>query len=155
MFIIESPMPTSARAAMALTAIVTSGASTALVGWCGAPYVGSMRRIPGYDGQPDGGIEMNTRTLFLRDLRTTVRDTSFLGTASRPFATWELMSNIRAKVETDAGRNDGAEEIVAQTTDEKGNVRGEWIVRWTQASDDPQYVLGTASSRGKVVKCVL
>ena len=138
---------------MAITALVTSGASTALVGWCGAPYVNSMRRIPGYNNAPDGGVEMITKTLLLRDLRTTVHDTSFLGKASRPFATWELISHIRVPAEEE--RVDGVEEVVARTTDEAGKVQGEWRVRWSKALDDPNYLLGKASPHGRVVRYVL
>jgi len=150
MFVIESPLPTSARAAMAITALVTSGASTALVGWCGAPYVSSMRRIPGYNNAPDGGVEMITKTLLLRDLRTTVYDTSFLGKATRPFATWELVPQVR--VQAEEGRTDGLEEVVARTTDENGQVQGEWRVRWTKAIDDPNYLLGKVNPHGKLVR---
>ena len=44
-FIIESSLPSTARAALAATALATSGVSTALVGWCGRPYVTTLRRL--------------------------------------------------------------------------------------------------------------
>jgi len=45
MFIIESSLPFTARAALATAAIGTSGVSTALVAWCGRPYVTTLRRL--------------------------------------------------------------------------------------------------------------
>ena|SRR6266851_8403686 len=44
-FIVESSLPSTARAALATTALATSGVSTALVGWCGRPYVTALRRL--------------------------------------------------------------------------------------------------------------
>ena len=44
-FIVESSLPSTARAALATTALVTSGVSTALVAWCGRPYVTTLRRL--------------------------------------------------------------------------------------------------------------
>jgi hypothetical protein len=44
-FIVESSLPSAARAALATTALATSGVSTALVAWCGRPYVTTMRRL--------------------------------------------------------------------------------------------------------------
>jgi hypothetical protein len=44
-FIVESSLPSTARAALAATALATSGVSTGLVAWCGRPYVTTLRRI--------------------------------------------------------------------------------------------------------------
>lgn len=44
-FIVESSLPSTARAALATTALATSGVSTALVAWCGRPYVTTLRRL--------------------------------------------------------------------------------------------------------------
>jgi hypothetical protein len=44
-FIIESSLPSTARVALATTALATSGLSTALVAWCGRPYVTTLRRL--------------------------------------------------------------------------------------------------------------
>ncbi|KAH9976156.1 hypothetical protein BGW80DRAFT_1291663 [Lactifluus volemus] len=44
-FIIESSLPSAARVGLATTALATSGVSTALVAWCGRPYVTTLRRL--------------------------------------------------------------------------------------------------------------
>lgn len=44
-FVVESCLPSTARAALATTALATSGASTALVSWCGRPYVTTLRSL--------------------------------------------------------------------------------------------------------------
>ena len=44
-FIVESSLPSTARAALATTALATSGVSTALVAWCGRPYVTTLRNL--------------------------------------------------------------------------------------------------------------
>ena len=44
-FIVESSLPSTARAGLAATALATSGVSTALVAWCGRPYVTTLRRL--------------------------------------------------------------------------------------------------------------
>src|SRR6266852_5518819 len=44
-FVVESSLPSTARAALATTALATSGVSTALVAWCGRPYVTALRNL--------------------------------------------------------------------------------------------------------------
>lgn len=44
-FIVESSLPSTARVALATTALATSGVSTALVAWCGRPYVTTLRNL--------------------------------------------------------------------------------------------------------------
>ena len=44
-FIVESSLPSTARVALATTALATSGVSTALVAWCGRPYVTALRNL--------------------------------------------------------------------------------------------------------------
>jgi len=44
-FIVESSLPFTARAALATAALGTSGVSTTLVAWCGRPYVTTLRRL--------------------------------------------------------------------------------------------------------------
>lgn len=119
-FIIESALPMSARVALAATALGTSSISTALVGWCGAPYVSTLRRLP------DGGIEMETMTLHLRSRYTCVYDpTLFLRETRRPFAKWELVDNVEGKM-----GESKMEETVAETKDKHGRVLGRWVVQW-------------------------
>jgi hypothetical protein len=157
-FLIESPMPTAARAALAFGALGTSAFSTALVGWLGGPYVSSMRRVPitKTNGEEEGeAIEFKTKSLFLRDLNTTVFDTAFLTQTGRPFAKWELAREMEAQVdESRVGRKEGEEEVIAQTCDSKGVVKGEWKVRW-KAIGDGGMLQGVGFGKGKVVRSVL
>lgn len=139
-FLIESALPTSAKMALAVTALGTSGISTALVGWCGAPYVSTLRRLP--DG---GGIEMETMTLFMKSRHTLVYDPSlFLRVTERPFAKWELAARVDKAQE--AGELE--EETVAETKDSDGRVLGRWIVKWNSEGK------GECKDVGKVVRCV-
>jgi len=121
-FIIESTLPLSARVALAATTVGTSGISTALVSYCGSPYVNRLRRLPA----EVGGIEMETTTLFMKSRYTSVYDSSFLrDSTGRPFAKWELADAV------DGAKEEGeTEETVAETKDAEGNVLGRWIVRW-------------------------
>ncbi len=63
MFLVEANLPASARVALASIAIGTSGLSTALVGWCGKPYVKTLKRLKTSDGAE--GLELITYTLFM------------------------------------------------------------------------------------------
>ncbi|KAF8581096.1 hypothetical protein K439DRAFT_1355108 [Ramaria rubella] len=135
-FLIESTLPMSARAALALTALGTSGISTALVGWCGAPYVSMLRQLP--EGQ---GVEMETATLFLKSRYTSVYDSKlFLRDTGRPFAKWELAKAVEGKKEEGE-----FEETVAETRGRDGRVVGRWIVRWKDGK-------GECRGVGKVVR---
>lgn len=152
-------MPVSARAALAVTAIATSGASTGLVAWCGAPYVGSMRKVPPSGREKhgeEGGVELMTKSAFLKDLKTVVKSTAFLGQTTRPFAKWELVKHLRAEADFDKGegRRDGDEEILAETFDEDGDAIGAWVVLWRMALDDPKMVEGDARAEGRVVRYI-
>lgn len=137
-FIIESALPTSAKVALATTALGTSGISTALVGWCGAPYVSTLRRLPN-----GGGIEMETVTLHLKSRYTCVYDPSlFLRETGRPFAKWELVDKVEGNKEESE-----MEETVAETKDGDGHVLGRWIVRWRDGK-------GECSGVGNIIRCV-
>jgi len=72
MFLIESNLPTAARFALATTAVTTSGVSTALVAWCGKPYVTTLRRVKSSENDGIERLEMTTRTLGLHPLVTRV-----------------------------------------------------------------------------------
>lgn len=73
MFIVESNLPMSARVSLASIAVGTSGISTALVGWCGQPYVITLRYLTPEESGGAEGIEMTTQTLLLRQRVTRVR----------------------------------------------------------------------------------
>lgn len=153
MLVIDSPMPTSARIILACTAITTSGLSTALVGWCGSPYVSAMWKIP--DAKHEGAVEMATRTVFLREMRTRVLYPTFLKSTSRPFAKWELAKEVVDVEAVDAEAKVGTEEVVAETRDKKGNLKGRWIVKWRKADEWSKGLVGDCRAEGKVVRYVL
>jgi len=151
-FIVEAPIPTSARAALALTAVVASGGSTALIAWCGAPYVQSIRHLD--PSTPSSGVAMSTTSFWMKDLRTEVYDTAFLSQTTRAFAKWELVSLIR--MQRNVVRQPGAQEIVARTKDKTGKVLGEWVIDWnaddSKAEDAKNHVLGKGHARGNIVR---
>lgn len=62
----------SARVALASIAVGTSGISTGLVGWCGKPYVNTLRHLTPEENGGAEGIEMTTITLLLNTRVTKV-----------------------------------------------------------------------------------
>lgn len=163
LFMIEtsSAVPLVGRMALAGTVIVTSGVSTALVAWCGRPYVHKMTWIPVDDaaatpsqvaGKSPTGVELVTTTLTLRKRATRVYDTAFLVPTNRPFAKWELAEAFRlppAEAATEKAKgNLPREETVAETMDHNGKVIGRWIVRWDENGN------GLCNEAGKIVRCV-
>lgn len=72
MFLVESNLPLTARFALASIAIGTSGLSTALVGWCGQPYVTTLTRLKPEENDGVEGLEMTTLTLALHPRITRV-----------------------------------------------------------------------------------
>lgn len=145
-FIIDAPLSLSARIALAITALGTSLSSTALIGWCGKPYVVSMRRQPGSDA-----IELTTTNTFLRERRTVVLDPRFFQPTSRPFATWELPLNFTADIEAGGQRSDGTLEPVAITRDTSNRVLGQWDVLW---HEDSGRLNGTLRKSGQAIRLV-
>jgi hypothetical protein len=172
-FIVESSLPSTARAALAATALATSGVSTALVGWCGRPYVTTLRRLstvtlPSTASTPSSttqqqqqdqhqtqtthshnenapaGIELTTLTLTLSPRRTRVYDPVFLCDTPRAFARWELARRVQLPPEDAAGVQPGMEETVAETVDGAGHVLGRWIVTWGENGE------GSCRSEGHV-----
>ncbi|KAI0079240.1 hypothetical protein K474DRAFT_1659289 [Panus rudis PR-1116 ss-1] len=157
-FILEttSSIPLIGRFVLAGVALGTSGVSTALVAWCGRPYVSTLRWLPADPLTVQDGtkgpriIEFTTFTLGLHDRITRVYDTAFLVPSSRPFANWELAEMFRLTEEEVAAEKEKGilprEETVAETTDKKGNVLGRWIVHWDQNG------VGTCREVGQVVR---
>ncbi|KAI0263840.1 hypothetical protein BC834DRAFT_885851, partial [Gloeopeniophorella convolvens] len=146
-FVVESSLPTGARAALAAAALATSGVSTALVAWCGRPYVTALRRLPtagsadtdagagahhtgSHNANAPAGIELATLTVTLAPRATRVYDPAFLGDTRRAFARWELARAVQLPPEDAGGVRAGEEETVAETVDRAGRVLGRWIVRW-------------------------
>ncbi|KAH9013779.1 hypothetical protein EDB84DRAFT_1531754 [Lactarius hengduanensis] len=143
-FIVESSLPSTARVALAATALATSGVSTALVAWCGKPYVTTLRRLSSaaptapqqqhtthsHNENAPAGIELTTLTLALTPRATRVYDPAFLSDATRAFARWELARSVQLPPEDAAAVRPGEEETVAETLDSAGKVIGRWIVTW-------------------------
>ncbi|GBE80741.1 Uncharacterized protein SCP_0304600 [Sparassis crispa] len=140
MFIMEttSALPLTGRFVLAGIAVATSGVSTALISWCGKPYVTKLRWLEpeGTPKESTRALEMTTFTLRLRERITRVYDTAFLVPASRPFATWELAEMFQLP-RAEAAREKSAgllprEETIAETTNKDGKVIGRWIVNWSE-----------------------
>ncbi|KAF8660889.1 hypothetical protein AX14_007325 [Amanita brunnescens Koide BX004] len=142
MFLVESNLPVSARLALASIAIGTSGISTALVGWCGKPYVKSLKRLRTGDGAE--GLEMITYNLFLRARITRVYDPYFLIETKRPFAKWELARELPLPPDRSIKSiTPGKEETVAETFDLDGNILGRWLVQWDEIGRGRCHQAGT------------
>lgn len=142
-FIVESSLPSTARVALAATALATSGVSTALVAWCGKPYVTTLRRLSSpttpaqhtthshsHNENAPAGIELTTLTLALKPRTTRVYDPAFLSDTTRVFARWELAQSVLLPPEDAVAVRSGEEETVAETLDSAGKVIGRWIVTW-------------------------
>jgi hypothetical protein len=162
-FIVESSLPSTARVALAATALATSGVSTALVAWCGKPYVTTLRRLStttptplapasssqqhtthSHNENAPAGIELTTLTLALTPRATRVYDPAFLGDTTRPFARWELARSVLLPPEDAAAVRPGEEETVAETLDSAGKVLGRWIVTWGENGE------GSCRAEGRV-----
>jgi len=123
--------------------MATSGVSTALVAWCGSPYVTKLQRI-----EKDNVLQMTTLTLGLNERITNVYDSSFLKETSRGFAKWELADHITLEGKEQQQRAiAGTQETVAETTDAKGGLVGSWVVTWGENGE------GTCKQVGKVHRC--
>ncbi|KAI0669659.1 hypothetical protein C8Q78DRAFT_1193196 [Trametes maxima] len=154
-FVLEttSSVPLSGRAALAGIAMATSSVSTALVAWCGRPYVNTLRFLEPDGAQAAGSgraVEMTTLTLGLHKRVTTVYDTAFLVPTSRFFATWELAEAFKlSQPEVESARAEGLiprEETVAETKTADGKVVGRWIVSWDENG------VGACREVGQVVR---
>ena len=143
-FVIEAAgIPLGARFALAGVAMATSGVSTALVAWCGSPYVTRLQRI-----EKDNALQMTTLTLGLNERITNVYDTSFLKETSRGFAKWELADHLTLEGKEQQRRVvAGTQETVAETMDSKGGLVGSWVVTWGENGE------GTCKPVGKVHRC--
>ena len=146
-FILESTVPMAGRAMLGGVAIASSSLSTALIGWCTVPYVTSLTVVH------DGTIKFTTKSFFMKSLETTVYDKGFLRPATRYMAHWQLAKEVRlSKDEAEwaiAGLEDGKEETVAETRNEKGDVLGWWVVRWRREGDS---FVGECTRSGNIVQ---
>ncbi|KAL1938561.1 hypothetical protein VTO73DRAFT_11584 [Trametes versicolor] len=154
-FVLEttSSVPLAGRFALAGIAMATSSVSTALVAWCGRPYVATLRFLELERGAEaaaaERALEMTTLTLGLHKRVTTVYDTAFLVPTSRPFATWELAEAFQlAEAEVQTARAEGripGEETIAETRTAEGAVIGRRVVSWDE------HGVGTCKDIGQVV----
>ncbi|KAJ1034557.1 hypothetical protein NDA18_001413 [Ustilago nuda] len=130
------------RVGLCITALATSGVSTALIAWIGTPYVGTMRLL-----QPSGTrslgeirkeedekvvMELNTVSWRLKRQKTLVYEPHFLRPTSRPFASWEITNSPPPLALSQA---EGKEVVkkVAETFDWKtGASLGVWSVKYTR-----------------------
>lgn len=153
MFIIETSLPFVAKVVLASTAVVTSTVSTALVAWCGKPYVSTIRLLTDSSkkvdqGSTQEGFQIETFDLALRSRFTNVYDPAFITETRRPFAKWELAEQVSLGK---PGDNEAlSEEVVAETLDRSGKVLGQWIVSW-----DEKGTQGTCRAKGKIQRSVV
>lgn len=130
--ILDAPINTAGRIFLITTALTTSITSTAMINWCGKPYVSSMKVLSIGDRQ---SVELITHSFTLKKLRTLVHDTTWLRRADRPLATWEICDGDVSAAATH-GRDDGVREVIAQTFHlTSGKLIGEWFVIWKRDGD--------------------
>lgn len=130
--ILDAPINTAGRIFLITTALGTSITSTAMINWCGKPYVSSMKVLSSGDRQM---VELITHSFTLKKLRTVVHDTRWLRRADRPLATWEVCDG-ELRVGAAEGRDEGVKEVVAETFDVKSDKKiGEWFVVWKRDGD--------------------
>lgn len=137
------------RVGLSVTALATSGVSTALIAWIGTPYVGAMRLLPLPQGKV--AIELETVSWRLRPQRTLVYEPHFLRPTSRPFAAWEI-ANSAPTVRLAEGES--VEKLVAETFDVKtGKSLGKWIAKWdgsTRTKDGEEWkAVGRVEVKGR------
>lgn len=145
------------RIGLCVTALATSGVSTALIAWIGTPYVNTMRLLspssPGTASKEDAKVvmELNTVSWRLKPQRTLVYEPTFLRPTSRPFAAWEITN---AAPPLPLPLPDGQETVVkkiAETFDVKsGASLGSYSVTYSSAHQDAQgRAVGSVQVQGK------
>jgi hypothetical protein len=160
--LLESNLPMSARYMLAVTAVATSGISTALIAWISRPYVSTLRRGTGPKGQET--LELTTTSLFLKPEVTKVCSlylsvcfvpvTQFIRKVYRPeflvdtkraFAKWELAKEV---ILPSNGPVPSGEELVAETLTTDGRAIGRWIVQWGPDGE------GSCRGEGNIIRYV-
>ncbi|KAJ7708698.1 hypothetical protein B0H17DRAFT_1030588 [Mycena rosella] len=142
LFAIETHLPWSARAALAVTAITTSGVSTSIIAWAGASYVTTLRITKAPASDTVEQLELTTLTLRLRPRITRVFDPLFVVPTTRPFAKWELAQLVLLPPHL-RNTTPGQEETVAETTDAAGSVLGRWVVKWGEGGEGACHQVGS------------
>lgn len=150
------------RVGLSITALATSGVSTALIAWIGTPYVGSMRLLPTSTSTSASAtspspknmaLELNTVSWRLKPQRTIVYEPTFLRPTSRPFAAWEITNSPPPLEVPTTQPEEGEGEVmrkVAETFDVKSaKSLGCWMIKYnTQAKTKGQD--GVWRTQGKV-----
>ncbi|EIM21214.1 hypothetical protein WALSEDRAFT_46690 [Wallemia mellicola CBS 633.66] len=132
--ILDAPINTAGRVFLITTALGTSVTSTAMINWCGKPYVSSMKVLVNPSNSRQS-VELITHSLTLRKLRTVVHDTQWLRRADRPLASWEV-SDGELTSTIGEGRDHDVREVIAETFDVKSDKKiGEWFVIWKRSGD--------------------
>jgi hypothetical protein len=119
------------RVGLCITALATSGVSTALIAWIGTPYVGTMRLLA--TPQRQHVMELNTLDWRLRKQTTLVYEPAFLRPTSRPFAAWEVTNNAPAP--RDAPQAETTTKVAETIDDKTGTSKGTWAVTYAPAAD--------------------
>lgn len=149
-FLMDTSLPLAAKTVLASVVLGTSGISTALIAWCGKPYVSRLWR-----SESGTALELETTILYLEKRFTKVYDwKTFLRESERPFAKWELAREVEERVITKYGQF-LEEETVAETRDKNGKIIGRWIVRWGKTDNgDVCGRKGTCYGEGRIVRFV-
>ncbi|CDR99177.1 hypothetical protein [Sporisorium scitamineum] len=128
LFLAPGEISLAGRIGLCITALATSGVSTALIAWIGTPYVGTMRLLQQHQQQPL--MELNTVSWRLKPQRTLVYDPTFLRPTSRPFAAWEITNSPPPMKVGEDGVV--VEKKIAETFDVKsGESLGNWVVSYS------------------------
>ncbi|PWN37495.1 uncharacterized protein FA14DRAFT_159524 [Meira miltonrushii] len=166
----------SGRIGLCITALATSGASTAIFAWIGKPYVGSMRllspSIANQSLQKDckemigktsnqtsllNGIDLSiskpalqtiTIDWRLRKLQTTIYEPDLIRPTSRPLATWELASKAPIPQDIDENCPFPITRLVASTRMEKND---ELVGRYWATWQAPK-LAGDCTQEGNIIR---
>lgn len=166
----------SGRIGLCITALITSGASTAIFAWIGKPYVGSMRLLSpitanqalqndckemiGKKNDKESllkGLDLSiskpalqaiTTDWRLRKLQTTIYEPDLIRPTSRPLATWELASKAPIPQDIDQLSSYPITRLVASTRMEKNN---ELIGRYWATWNAPK-LAGDCTQEGNIIR---
>lgn len=166
----------SGRIGLCITALATSGASTAIFAWIGKPYVASMRLLSPstaneslqkdckdliaktnktalQTNKPDlqtnkPALQTITTDWRLRKLQTTIYEPDLIRPTSRPLATWELASKAPSPQDIDEHSPFPITRLVASTRMEKSD---ELVGRYWATWQAPK-VAGDCTQEGNIIR---
>ncbi|KAN0061024.1 hypothetical protein ACQY0O_006758 [Thecaphora frezii] len=145
------------RVGLCLTALSTSGVSTALIAWIGQPYAGRMHLLAKGEKEAGPKIRIETVSWKLKSMVTTVYEPSFLRATSRPFATWELTNAPPPLAVSSNETNVAVTKVVSETVEAKtGKVVGRWIAKYDATTmtktEDGWKMEGRCEVEGKPIR---